>query len=207
MTPHDMRKPSVKGLARKESIVRVATDLFVERGYGETSTAEIASAAGILKGSLYYYFSSKEEILFTVLLRNHHSLSQFVIGDIDYSAEGSLDGLRTFVSRHVTFVLDHLEVSRLYARNVAAVRSVAEWWAPLAMARQAHETFLVDLIRRGQDCGDMWEDEDALLAARAILSMANATQRWHHDSGGSARARIAAHHATLAVRALKASSP
>jgi AcrR family transcriptional regulator len=49
----------------RETIVRVAHELFAERGYAATSVTDIAEAAEISKGTLFAYFPSKEEILFS----------------------------------------------------------------------------------------------------------------------------------------------
>ena len=40
---------------------------FHEKGYEATSIQDIADAVGILKGSLYYYITSKEDLLFEIL--------------------------------------------------------------------------------------------------------------------------------------------
>src|SRR6056297_1497877 len=46
----------------KEEIMNAAAELFAAHGYHETSMAKIAGKAGISKGSLYWYFSGKEEL-------------------------------------------------------------------------------------------------------------------------------------------------
>jgi AcrR family transcriptional regulator len=48
----------------RENIARVALDLFAERGYENTTLAEIADAADVSKRTIFAYFESKEDILF-----------------------------------------------------------------------------------------------------------------------------------------------
>lgn len=48
---------------RKKEILDVAERLFCTRGYDNTSTNDILAEIGIARGTLYYYFASKEEIL------------------------------------------------------------------------------------------------------------------------------------------------
>ncbi|MBI5248325.1 MAG: TetR/AcrR family transcriptional regulator, partial [Desulfomonile tiedjei] len=50
----------------KESIIRESTRLFLANGFRGTSVKEITEAAGIGRGTLYWYFKSKEEILESV---------------------------------------------------------------------------------------------------------------------------------------------
>jgi AcrR family transcriptional regulator len=53
-----------KKLQTRETIARVALELFAERGYDEATLAEIAEAADISPRTIFSYFDSKEEILF-----------------------------------------------------------------------------------------------------------------------------------------------
>ncbi len=53
----------------KETIIRESTRLFLANGFRGTSVKEITEAAGIGRGTLYWYFKSKEEILESVFLR------------------------------------------------------------------------------------------------------------------------------------------
>lgn len=54
---------------RRGEILDAAEELFGEAGYEDTSVNDILLRAGIAKGTLYYYFKSKEEILDAVLAR------------------------------------------------------------------------------------------------------------------------------------------
>ena len=53
--------------AKRQAIVKVAAEVFKERGYDRASMSEIAERVGGSKATLYSYFSSKEELLLAVL--------------------------------------------------------------------------------------------------------------------------------------------
>jgi TetR/AcrR family transcriptional regulator, transcriptional repressor for nem operon len=55
--------PAGKGGANRQRIVDAALNLFMERGYAETSIGDVADAAGLLKGNLSYYFKTKADML------------------------------------------------------------------------------------------------------------------------------------------------
>ena len=56
-----------KGEKRKLELLQIAYRLFVSRGYENTSVDEIIDEAGIAKGTFYYYFESKEQMLEEVI--------------------------------------------------------------------------------------------------------------------------------------------
>src|SRR5882672_5807078 len=53
--------------ARPEEITAAALELFVERGFAATRLEDVASRAGVSKGTLYLYFENKEELFKTVV--------------------------------------------------------------------------------------------------------------------------------------------
>ena len=54
---------------KKEFILDIAEKMFVEQGFDQTSIAQILDATQIAKGTLYYYFTSKEEIMDAIIER------------------------------------------------------------------------------------------------------------------------------------------
>lgn len=67
--------PSAKRWARRketrpQELVSAALDLFVVRGYAATRLEDVASAAGVSKGTVYLYFASKEELFKAVVQEN-----------------------------------------------------------------------------------------------------------------------------------------
>ena len=59
---------------RRRSILEAALKLFVEKGYRKTKMDMIAEEAGLSKGLLYFYFSSKDQILTEIIKENFRSL-------------------------------------------------------------------------------------------------------------------------------------
>lgn len=57
-----------EGEVRKLEILVAARELFVKKGYEQTSVNDILKVVDIAKGTFYYYFSSKEEVLEAIIL-------------------------------------------------------------------------------------------------------------------------------------------
>src|SRR3954453_16248362 len=88
-----------KKLRTREAIATVALDLFAERGYQQTTVAEIAEAAEVSKGTLFAYFPSKEEIVFA----DTSPLRDQLYRELRHRSNGlsAGDTLRAFVADHM----------------------------------------------------------------------------------------------------------
>ena len=56
-----------KGERRKQELLQIAYRMFISRGYENTSVDEIIAEADIAKGTYYYYFETKEQMLEEVI--------------------------------------------------------------------------------------------------------------------------------------------
>jgi len=68
--PSDAPKRERRKEARPGELLDAALDLFVEKGFAATKVDEVAARAGVSKGTLFLYFSSKEELFKEVVRQN-----------------------------------------------------------------------------------------------------------------------------------------
>ncbi len=62
-----VEEPAAPTVSRRDELLELAAAMFAERGLRATTVRDIADSAGILSGSLYHHFSSKEEMVDEVL--------------------------------------------------------------------------------------------------------------------------------------------
>lgn len=79
----DTRKRRKRQSLRKARIVEAAGRLLVERGLEDLSLTAIAEAAGISKGTLYYYYPTKEALIFDIAEKHVGEITDFVFGRIE----------------------------------------------------------------------------------------------------------------------------
>ncbi len=70
---------------KKEKILTVAQKLFYEKNFATVSTDEIAKAASVGKGTIYNYFSSKNDILIQMAIRIFDDFAQDILASVDLS--------------------------------------------------------------------------------------------------------------------------
>ena len=63
---------------RKQELIDTAERLFLEKGYEQTTVADIVRAIEVAQGTFYYYFSSKEEILEAIIEKDIAALEENV---------------------------------------------------------------------------------------------------------------------------------
>jgi AcrR family transcriptional regulator len=180
--------------------------LFASRGYEQTSIEDVANAVGVLKGSLYYYIDSKEDLLYWVLRRIHEELREHVVGGYDSAGEGepatAADQVAAFVARHLRYVLGHHDTSPLFVREFSVLDAVPHRREEILQLRREYEGQLVELVRRAQQDGDLGDQLDPALSARAVLAMCNAAHQWFVPDGKLAAEDIVSHHVHLALHGL-----
>ena len=89
--------------ARQQEILQAARELFTQKGYHETTLDEVAHHAGFGKGTLYNYFSSKEELLYAII----DQLVQEMTALAETAAGAASTDARTQFSRFARSVLTH----------------------------------------------------------------------------------------------------
>jgi TetR/AcrR family transcriptional repressor of nem operon len=78
---------------KREKIIKISSDLFHKYGYNSVGLAEILKEAGLPKGSFYYYFSSKEDLLLDVI---RYFINETIM--IFHSFPKTMDGLFQFIN-------------------------------------------------------------------------------------------------------------
>lgn len=72
--------------SRRDAILDVASRLFAEKGYNNTTTAEIAQEAGVAEGTLYHHFGSKDGIFLTIF---DEMVEEYMVGAERLAGEGT----------------------------------------------------------------------------------------------------------------------
>jgi AcrR family transcriptional regulator len=173
----------------RDEIIAVATRLFAEHGFAQTTMSEIARAAGLQQSSLYYWFRRKELILQATFAVNRVPL-EFIerIGAGSGSPGLKLYRLLRFDTHQLCISpCDINEVERLATRQPDVF---ADYWRD----RQCLHDWVALLVRAGIDEGEFVEG-DADLVALGLLSLDEGVQnrfrhQEHQHQGGATAARF-----------------
>ena len=102
---------------KKEMILDVATRIFAKYGYNKTSLDEIAQEANIAKGTIYYYFNSKEELFLKVVQAQFGAFIQAMDKELQ-KLSGFEAKLRYFLQGPMIYACEHMSVWIQALKNI-----------------------------------------------------------------------------------------
>ena len=173
---------------RRDEVLQAAADLFFEKGYEATSTADIAERVGILRGSVYYYLDTKEALLFE-LLEGVFAGFLAALADIQAEERDALAKVRQVVGHHVRYLADNLVRTTLFLTESRSLS--AEHRAVVLAQEEEYRSALGELIASGQREGTIRGDVSPEIVAMAIVGAANWVHRWYSTDGGATADEIA----------------
>lgn len=186
---------------RHAEVIAAAARVFHAKGYEGTTIQDIADELGILKGSVYYYINSKEDVLYEVLQEVH--TAGFEAMQAASVVEGDpLEKIRSVVSTLSEFNAEHRLRMSILLRELNVLDPKRR--KAIVAERDHYEEVLRELIEEAQKSGLADPGMDSKLATRAIMGMVNSIHQWFRPSGGLKPAGIGAQYADFAVRAITA---
>ncbi len=182
---------------RRQSILRAAAQAFRSRGFAATGMRDIAAAADLSPGNLYYYFGSKQDLLYFC---QDESLDRLLascaeIAGADFPAPEKLERI---VRAHVSCTLGEIEGS---AAHLEVDALGAEERRRIVEKRDRYERAVRSVVEDGVHSGQ-FAPCDTRLVTRAILGALNWTARWWDPDGPTTTGALADSFARFLVRGL-----
>jgi len=194
-----MSKAKNESASRERDIVATAARLFKEKGYRATTLEDIAAAVGMLKGSLYYYIRSKEELLYLVVrdpIRQVYSeLEAIVAADLPFP-----DKIARAMSNHMTVFHLHYPHIAVYLHDYRHLMDKLE--QNVIETPKQYQRLWDALLHQGIATGEIRSDVDVTMAGYALLGMCNWAYRWYNPSGRLSPQEIAQVFTKIALQGL-----
>ncbi len=175
--------------SRREQLLAIAATLFAEKGFRNTTVRDIADAAGILSGSLYHHFDSKESMVDELLVPFQEEL----FGKYD-EILASGDDARTKLERAVRVSFEAIDQ---HPHEVAIFQNDAdhlgsfERFGYLADRNAQSRQVWVSLLDEGVRTGVLRADLDVTLTYRFIRDTVWVAVRWYRPGGGLSHTDVA----------------
>lgn len=182
-----------RAVDRRAEIIAVATSLFREKGYHATSLDDIAERIGFTKPAIYYYFGSKEDILFAIVdgivdegLRR--------IREIAGRGGSPAQRLHDLLAENMRVILENIEPNTVFYNERGLLSPERE---RAIRDREREYTGIVrDLYVEGVEAGELL-DVDPGVATGTLLGATIWAYRWFDPDGRLSADEVAAQVARL----------
>jgi TetR/AcrR family transcriptional regulator, cholesterol catabolism regulator len=208
LAPTNRRRKGPRNEIRLEEIVRGASELFAEKGYSATTLDDIAASVGLLAGSLYYYITSKEDLLYEFAKRVAEQMNTLIGEEQELQSANALARMTAFLERSMRSVenlrllagYNYLTSSQFMKHDLQLLE--ADRLNQILAIRHELQDFVAKILQQGIEEGSFDPDMNPALAGSIILRNLWSTASWYDPSGSLTYDEIAAWYKVSIVRSV-----
>lgn len=166
---------------RRNEILTLACDVIAEKGFAAATMRDVADAVGILPGSLYHHFTSKDEIARELLESFYADVVRDLqeILDLDLSAG---DTLAKMIELSCRYVVERRSQAAFALRDFNTLALEPTFHAAVQLSDEV-ERMWTDVLRRGMQTGQFRRDLSPNLVFRTVIASLYATIQWYEPTG------------------------
>jgi len=190
---------------RDAEVLDAAADIFYERGYATATVQDVADSLGMLKGSLYYYIDSKEDLLYRLLVEIHDGVDEVLVGVEAAEGLSAIEQLELYVKRTVEYNAHNLKKISVYYHDIDQLTGPRR--KEILARRRTHEDHVTKLIIQAQADGDAVADLDAKLLSNCVFATVIWMYRWYRPGRGTSAEELAEACSQFARYGLRGNTP
>ena len=188
-------------MATLDDIVSAAAKVFRTKGYHAATVRDIAEEVGILKGSLYHHFASKEELLYLVvkepIAQMYRAIAEIAAADL-----AATEKLRRAISAHLEAFDRHYPHLFVYLREREAVKR--RFREMIGFSPKEYYRCWQQILQEGVENGEFRSDFDIQITSYGLLGMLNWSCEWYDPQGRLSIQEVAEEFTALALASLAA---
>jgi AcrR family transcriptional regulator len=160
---------STRSDATKKKLFDAAMELIGERGFTDASVDEIVERAGVAKGTVYYHFTGKAELVEALIIDRFRPLALAFREAAAANADDPRAAIEAIVRAELTFLSEHGSFSKLLLTEMW--REDRVWREALVLARTELFAVISDVIKQGIASGEFRPDIEPDFGASALFGM------------------------------------
>lgn len=186
---------------KSAQILKRACSVFAEKGYHDASVRDIAAATGVSPAGLYYYFRSKEELLFMVLDGCLESLVEHVQEEARQEVLPERR-IRAMIRAHLRFCTGHWEEMKVLAHDLEALSG-----APRRRVLRRIRAYSSLVFRTLEGLGPRRTPLELRAATFALFGMLNWVHTWYRSGRDLQVDHLADHFSNLFLNGFLSRGP
>jgi len=175
--PPKERSDEAAASNRRADIIRVASELFAERGYRATTVRDIGDRVGMLSGSLYYHFKTKDEILHELMEAYEDDLLAHYASAVEESGDFRT-ALRRLLRAGLQAVVDYPDETAILHAELKYFTTSGDFDFINKMMKRIEDLY-VSAIEQGIAAGEIRPDVDPRMIYRMVMDVLKSASFWY----------------------------
>lgn len=132
-----------ESLSTEQKILQAASQVFIQKGYDGTRMSDIATAAGINKALLHYYFRSKENLFEKIFFQYSNKIIPNLDALIENTALNVFEKIEKFVTIYIDFLIENPNIpififSEIHKNPAILINRIRDPQSPIKMPNIHH---------------------------------------------------------------------
>lgn len=173
------RQQSKKRKKKIETICQKAAEVFSSKGYLSATLVDVSRASGLSKGGIYHYFSTKEELLFTIL----DIFTDMMLDNLEEELKtlpSPQERIRYFIRRHIVQYCNNVYTSRVVLHETNNLP--AKYWTVIRKKAKKYAFILGNSIKEYLN-GEKTSSDRISVLTYTLLGMCNWIYWWYDPKG------------------------
>jgi TetR/AcrR family transcriptional regulator, cholesterol catabolism regulator len=180
---------------RRTAILRSSADLFARQGVASTTVRQIADEVGVLSGSLYHHFPSKDAIV-NEIVTSYLDLLRQSYRTVLEARLSSRQRLEQLIAASLRIAEREPSATLIYQNEMGYIRELPQYETVKAAAAAVQHTWL-SVIEDGRADGSFRTDVDPRVFYRFVRDAVWLSVRWYRPEGPSTVEKLAADCASI----------
>ncbi|MEV7564276.1 TetR/AcrR family transcriptional regulator [Streptomyces tanashiensis] len=193
------------GPERRRELLDTAAEVFAAQGYNATTVRKIADAAGMLAGSLYYHFDSKESMLDEILATFLNELWDGYDAVLD-AALGPRETIEALVTESFREIDRHRAAVAIYQKESQHLVDLPRF-GYLTESQRRFEKAWLGTLERGVAAGVFRADLDVRLTYRFVRDTVWVAASWYRPGGQHSPEEIARQYLSMVLDGIAVRDP
>src|ERR1700733_10570799 len=191
---------------RLAEILVHATDVFCKNGYEGASMRDLSRASGMSLAGLYYYFESKERLLFLIQKHTFTTIVQRLKARLQGVTDPE-DRIRIFILNHLEYFLANQAAMKVLSHEAEVLKS--GFASELRAIKREYYRIcvgLLDELKRDRGLESSGLESSTRIAVLSLFGMMNWIYTWHNPRVDADAASIAGEMGDVILRGVMAGS-
>ena len=152
----------------KDAILDSAVRIFAQKGFELASVDDIAKQAGLAKGTLYYHFESKDDLLYALIERGIDKFTDILKSDLE-AGTTPRNKLEIAIETQLAFFYEYEDFCRVLLTEIW--RFEIKWKKHIEQIQEKYLILIKNIIEEGIISGDFSKDLNVESATTAVFSL------------------------------------